>query len=1067
MTSKLTIRLFGGFSVALNDQPIVGFRSAKARGLLAFLAAEADTDHPRARLATLLWGDLPNDAARTNLRIELSHLKKILAAHPALSITRQTVRLHSTEASIDVQHFRTGVADCLALRPEAQNEQLPRLAAGLERYTGEFLANFQVGDTLEFEDWQLMSREHLHEQAMAGLETLQTRYAQQARWSQLAESARRQLALVPWTETAHRHLMQALAAMGQVQASLAQYAQCRQILLEEMGVEPSLKTQDLAERLRQGRTATPPPRHNLAQQLHALVGRQAETAQLHQLVNQKRLVTLLGIGGVGKSRLALAVAQTALHNFTDGVWFVPLAHLEASTDLAERVALAIGAAVGFPLTNLQSPLAELTGYLAGKQMLLILDNWEHLLDAAEAVLYPLLTRTGIHILATSRTRLGMEGEATMQLAGLSQPEATALFVERARRRLPNFAQARDESTLASIRHICQQVDGLPLGIELAASWVEHYTVDEIGRSLAAIEIEPAQAQAVVSRHQSLGTVFGYSWQLLGQREQQVLARLSVFQGGFDRSAAAAVAGSGLSELSALISHSLVQRVDAGRYDLHPLIQEFARQKLPPQARPALHTSHSRYYLTTLTSTPRARWADELRVDSDNLRVAWQRAVQATDRELLAQAVDDFGQFSSQFDALGDSYRLFQDAAARLGELPRPNELMAQLLEWQWNFRRPIHGLATSISLLHRALAYTADPIFQAKIHTHLATTHSEDGQWEEAEYHFGQVEELTRQTSDVRAYISAVESRIHINAIHFRGDYRVGIARLQEMLTLLDDLPDPRPEDKLLRGEVHRSLALTAIRYGDYALSIRYAQAHLALLTELGFRQQRGWVLLDIALAEQFAGLLAQAATHNREALALAEEVGAMDDAGLLNANLCLCLRQVGPLDKALSFGLKGAEILRELGISRQEGQARNRVGHVLVALERWAEADAAYAQALEVWEPLQHPNRYEAVAGRGLTAWRLGHRAEALALAEEAIAFVQTEGMVGIVEPALLLLNCHRVFAEAGEKKRADWSLQRAVDWVETIAGRISDEAMAAAFRNRPDNQIVARLWAVQTANG
>ncbi|MFZ1757345.1 MAG: hypothetical protein WAU10_26600, partial [Caldilineaceae bacterium] len=129
--------------------------------------------------------------------------------------------------------------------------------------------------------------------------------------------------------------------------------------------------------------------------------------------------------------------------------------------------------------------------------------------------------------------------------------------------------------------------------------------------------------------------------------------------------------------------------------------------------------------------------------------------------------------------------------------------------------------------------------------------------------------------------------------------------------------------------------------------------------------------------------------------------------------------------------------------------------------------ADAAYAQALEVWEPLQHPNRYEAVAGRGLTAWRLGHRAEALALAEEAIAFVQTEGMVGIVEPALLLLNCHRVFAEAGEKKRADWSLQRAVDWVETIAGRISDEAMAAAFRNRPDNQIVARLWAVQTANG
>ena len=373
---------------------------------------------------------------------------------------------------------------------------------------------------------------------MGALSTLQLRYAEQGRWQELASAARRQLAVVPWLEAAHRNLMQALAAQGRVQEALEQYARCCAILEEELGVEPALATQEVAARLRSGRPAATPPRHNLAQQLKAFVGRKEEIAHLHGLVQTTRLVTLLGIGGVGKSHTAQAVAQTALPHFADGVWYVPLANIEAGDAAPERVALAIGAAIGFHHTDMQAPLAELVAHLADKRALLVLDNWEHILPAAESVLFELLQNTPVHILATSRLRLGIEGEVALELAGLPPAEAAALFLDRARRIVPSFPThdtAADSE--ADILRICAQVAGLPLGIELAASWVEHFSVSEIGRSLAEIEIAPQQAGGMVSRHHSLSSIFEYSWRLLSPPQQQILARLSIFRGGFDRAAA--------------------------------------------------------------------------------------------------------------------------------------------------------------------------------------------------------------------------------------------------------------------------------------------------------------------------------------------------------------------------------------------------------------------------------------------------------------------------------------------------------------------------------------------------
>jgi predicted ATPase len=905
-------------------------------------------------------------------------------------------------------------------------------------------------------------REQFHEQRMLALKMLQLRYAEQGHWAELANVARQQLAIVPWEELAHRNLMQALASLGQSQAALAQFEKCREILQQELGIEPSLATLDLAARLRGAPPTAPSVQHNLAQPLKSFVGRKDEIASLNALVRTQKLVTLLGIGGVGKSHLALTIAQSVLHDFADGVWFVPLVNIEAGDAAPERIALAIAATVGFQVTNMQPPLVEVATYLAAKQMLLVLDNWEHLLESAATVFDALRPCRDVHILATSRVRLLDEEETIIQLEGLPPTEAFTLFVDRARRIVPTFATEEDAEEDASIiaadvASLCQQMAGLPLGIELAASWIEHYSAAEIGQSIAKITIQPQQSEGLVGRHHQLSGVFEYSWQLLNLRQQQILSRLSVFRGGFDRTAAVTVAEGTLSELSTLISHSLVQRVGSGRYDLHPLLQEFAARKLAPDEAPLLHGKHSQHYLSTLLATPRAQQAARLLADSNNIRAGWQRAVHAGDDALVQTSLRTFGDFMAQFGLLSDGNKLFEDALAQFDHAPEHDELVAELLDQQALFVRALQGLSAVKVLQQRVLALTKNRKLQISSHNDLANFYAEVGAWEEADFHFDRLEELASELPDLGAYITAVESRIHINAIHFRGDFAKGIARLEELLTLMDTTTTPITDAEYLRVRILQSLALISIRYGDYAAAIQRSQQVLAWTHQVGHRPRQCYALIDLALAEQFAGMYTEAIAHNHEALALAEEIGDVDETGLVKANLCLTLRQHGELEQALAYGLEAIQILSALGNEWLEGQARNRVGHTLSALGRWGNAYAMYGEALVVWEPLQHPNRYEAVAGRAAAACQLGKHDEALALVHEAMDFVAAKGLAGIVEPARLLLNCEAVLSALGQSAQASQALLQADAWMQTIASRISDDAVRAAFlRNKPDNQLL-----------
>ena len=341
-----------------------------------------------------------------------------------------------------------------------------------------------------------------------------------------------------------------------------------------------------------------------------LIGRQHEVDELSQLIRdpQCRLLTLVGPGGIGKTRLAIETASHLQHVFTDGVYFIPLAPVNTARLIVPVIADAIG--FTFQGANPSDPKTQLFGYLREKQILLLADNLEHLLiePGIELLAELLANASQVKLLATSRESLGLQGEWIFEVQGLPIPESRAseenrqntsveLFLQRARRAHVGFNATAEE--YPAIIRICQLVNGMPLGIELAAAWVRTLSCDEIAKEIErGMDFLSVTTRDLPARHRSMRAVFDHSWKLLSEEEQAILLQLSVFRGGFQREAAEQVAGAKLSTLSTLVTKSLVQRSGDNRYDLHELIRQFAAEQLLNHSKEniATHARHCTYFL---------------------------------------------------------------------------------------------------------------------------------------------------------------------------------------------------------------------------------------------------------------------------------------------------------------------------------------------------------------------------------------------------------------------------------------------------------------------------------------
>lgn len=380
------------------------------------------------------------------------------------------------------------------------------------------------------------------------------------------------------------------------------------------------------------------PHTNLPHFPTPFIGRQQEVTEIHALLRnpQCRMVTLVGPGGIGKSRLALEIAVQCQGDFPDGVYFVPLAPIAASRFIVPVIADAIG--FSFKGESALDPKSQLLNYLNEKKILLLIDNLEHLLDdSAVTDLFAELLKcaTDIKLLVTSRETLSLQGEWVFEVRGLPIPDgmdmkdtSVELFLQRARRAHVGFDATTDD--YPAIVRICRLVDGMPLGIELAAAWVRTLTCDEIVNEIErGLDFLSLSAKDLPMRHRSMRAVFDHSWRLLSEDEQNVLIRLSVFEGGFTREAARHIANATLPTLSALVTKSLIQRSGAGRYDLHEVIRQFSWKRLVDSGnQEEISNRHFEFFLelaeeasTNLRKEDHIAWLARLEKDYDNLRGA--------------------------------------------------------------------------------------------------------------------------------------------------------------------------------------------------------------------------------------------------------------------------------------------------------------------------------------------------------------------------------------------------------------------------------------------------------------
>lgn len=643
--SELRLTLFGQTTIQKNGVAVTGFKSSKAVALLCYLAV---TGHAVARttLVSLFWGELGEANARMNLRHVLANLRELVGDH--LVVTRQTVAFQRASVYwLDVEQFELGVT----------HSHTAEVDAALALYQGDFLAGLDLRQAPLFEEWRNAQRLRLCSLAVGALQTL----ADQASDPEQAIAyLRRLLSLEPWREAAHRQLMERLAYRGQVTAALAHYESCRQILAEQLAVEPAAETTALYERLR---LSTQTPLLRLPAPTTPFVGRATEMALIARDLADPacRCLTLVGPGGMGKTRLALAAATEQLPHFLHGVVFVPLAAVSDSQLLAP----AIAAALQCPLHGQAEPTQQLLHYLQARELLLLLDNLEQL-SAGLALLTEMLTQAPrVKLLATSRERLNLRAEWVIDIGGLPFPvdeathllptySAVQLFVETARRVQSHFALT--PANAAAIGRICRLVAGMPLGIELAAAWVRTLTCDEIADELARnLDLLTTTQPDVPARHQSMSAVFAHSWRLLPAAQQTLLGQLAVFRRGFRQEAAQQICGAALRDLAALVDKSLLQRDEQqGRFVLHELLRQFAAEKQATtdgNGDRSVEERHGHYYLAWLATYTDALQGEEPHLavaailpESENIRQAWRWAVTHDAWDALGHALSAWRNF---------------------------------------------------------------------------------------------------------------------------------------------------------------------------------------------------------------------------------------------------------------------------------------------------------------------------------------------------------------------------------------------------------------------------------------
>ncbi len=1049
----LEISLLGEIVFRLHGEPPTYFSSQKEIALLAYLAHTGQT-HNREALAGFLWEARSTKQSLSNLRTALTRLRQKVGDY--LIITPKTVAVtravHEQTDSVRFQALLKGMGK------EGTVTAVTHLSQGMKLYSGELMAGFSLPTAPRFNDWLVVEQEHLRQTAMRGYRQLAGWQEEQGAFAAGVITARQWVSWDPLDETAQQQLMRLLAYNGRFSEALSVYEKCRNLLQTELGILPAPSTIALYKTIQTGSLPPPDispiPLHNLPRALTPLFGREQEINDLteHLINPDYPLVSVTGVGGMGKTSLALAagrrLAAMQPPPFKDGIWFVSLEAIETNTPeiVRDEVAALVGQAMGLNFHGESDLWSQLLGQLASKNLLLILDNIEQFLAIASDMILALLKAShNIHVLVTSRTTLALAASISFPLTGLAIPtqvsaealqnESVRLFAQRAARMPAPFNL---EKHLAAVVAICQFVEGMPLGIELAAASLGWLMIDEIMPALTSnLHLLNTTRRDLPARQRTLHAVFDATWQLLDPHEQTLLAQVSIFHGGFSREAASAILQDTTSGIYNLQNHALLNRDENGRFKMHSLLRQLAREKLSEPHRKEMAEAalnrHSRYFADFMQAfeSDMQRGVDQVAAqailpEQANLRAAWQHAVQAGQWQTIADCLAGAHYFYRRLGLFSEEAALVDSAIASL-QVERTADdafltgLLCRLLSVQARTFLNVAQFEAGKQTAARACELAQkleNPDLEGQARLAWARLLDKQNKHEPALAQYEQVVALAKIAQNEfleadgwigigsqilwKADVRPAQEPLH----HALGLCQALAYKLGEIETLifLGDLAQRQAAyaraveydvqalqlSRLLgnvaaEAQVLGSLGVTLTSQGDLAGSQSYQAEALAIFRRLNMPESEQWLLGQLGYTAIQLGDYATAELYLIEALAIARQIEDDFWQAWVKLRLGTMWLERGESDKALSFITEALQTAVLVQNPRFLAAVLYHLGNVLLSQADWAEAEQKFQKAYELWqEARQTENSLQALVGLAYVAYQQNMPAIAAAHAEQ-----------------------------------------------------------------------------------
>ncbi|HKA10504.1 MAG TPA: BTAD domain-containing putative transcriptional regulator [Candidatus Dormibacteraeota bacterium] len=980
--------ILGTLEVWRDGRP-VALQGPRVRLLLALLLVNAGHLVASARLIDGLWGEAAPPRAANALQALVSRLRAALG--PGLVEARSGgYRLAVAPEAVDALRFERLLAEGrAALAAGDPRRAAELLKAGLALWRGEPLGDLGWADVLRAE---MLRLEELRLDASG--DRIEAELAGGSHAGLVAE-LEALVAAYPLNERIRGLHMRALYASGRQADALIAYDQTRTLLREELGADPAPELQRLhiailrRDASLEGAAAALPPT-NLRAQPTTFVGREELLERLRELLDRSRLVTLVGPGGAGKTRLAAELAASERSRYADGVWMVELAPLSDQADLPQSVLAALGLRERSLLERGRGPVTEpldgLLGALAGRRLLIVMDNCEHLVEAAARIADAIVGRCpAVRILATSREPLVVTGETLCPVPSLRLPPedvapedaagyaAVRLFLDRGSAARPDFALTAH--TVAAVVQICRRLDGLPLAIELAAARLRSLSVAQVAERLDdRFALLTGGTRTALARHQTLRAVVDWSWELLDEPERALLRRLSVFAGGATLEAAErACAGVGLARagildiLASLVDKSLVEadgvQRDEMRYRLLDTVRAYGAERLREAGETtAVGRAHAEYFCDLaeraepeLRARNQLTWLARLDAEHDNLRAALRWAVDSRDTELAMRLFGALAWYWSLRGRLPEGRSWLRSVMAMPGEVPALVRARADVMAglWSWAVDSPEAAVAAAgrARALYKQSGQPPHPLLLV-------------------------VEPLLALLDDDVDRARALADAVLADA----GAGEVSHATALLMIGIIESL----------RGEMdnaERASEEAVVRFRELGERAGLAQA-LASLAEIA--EARGDHHRALAVAE--------------EAVGLARELGAPTEIPVLLAQVGSAQVMTGEVELGLATAEDGLRLAMEGGIPDVVAPASVAVAALARSRGDLARARQLYEEAARTAPEQLAPMRARALVGLGFVAELEGDPERAASLHRQAVEVVRAGPTPSILWNRLVL---------------------------------------------------------------